>query len=266
MKFFLITSTIILFTIYYTFAQNGVAINTTGAAPDPSAMLDVSSSNKGFLPPRVALVSTTNYAPLVAHVEGMIVYNTATVNDVTPGLYVNDGTKWLPLKPEIYTAGTGIDITNNVISSTNTGTVTNIVNYTPSITGYVLNYNNNYYGTGSYSGMTGSYVETGDLITLKFSVNINHMPYLSECTNQYKYIEVSLPFNAYNANSIVAYGGGFTTNNSSWGTISNAYVPSLPTLSTLRIAAPGNGNLLQYNNCSNDGSWTFSPWITYKKQ
>jgi hypothetical protein len=35
------------------YAQNGVGINPTGAAADPSAALDVSSTTKGFLPPRM---------------------------------------------------------------------------------------------------------------------------------------------------------------------------------------------------------------------
>jgi len=43
----------------------------------------------------VALSSTTNNAPLSAHVAGMVVYNTATVGDVTPGVYVDNGTKWV---------------------------------------------------------------------------------------------------------------------------------------------------------------------------
>ena len=37
-------------------AQTGIGTTT----PDPSAKLDVSSTNKGFLPPRVTLTSTTD--------------------------------------------------------------------------------------------------------------------------------------------------------------------------------------------------------------
>ena len=39
------------------FAQN-VGINTTGAAADVSAILDILATNKGMLIPRVALTST----------------------------------------------------------------------------------------------------------------------------------------------------------------------------------------------------------------
>jgi hypothetical protein len=83
------------------FAQGGVAINTTSAPANASAGLDVDYANKGMLFPRVALTGTGNATPLPAHVAGMLVYNTATISDVTPGLYYNNGTKWLAtsLKP-----------------------------------------------------------------------------------------------------------------------------------------------------------------------
>ena len=63
------------------------------------AALEIESTNKGVLLPRLALTGTTAASPLSAHVQGMLVYNTATAgtapNDVTPGLYQNDGTAWV---------------------------------------------------------------------------------------------------------------------------------------------------------------------------
>ncbi|MCF6182034.1 hypothetical protein [Lutibacter sp.] len=73
-----------------TFAQTGIGTTT----PNTNAQLEVASTTKGFLPPRVALTSTTSASPLAAHVAGMVVYNTATVSDVIPGLYVNNGLAW----------------------------------------------------------------------------------------------------------------------------------------------------------------------------
>ena len=76
-------------------AQN-VGINSTGAAPNTSAMLDVSSTNTGVLIPRVPLTQTTSNAPIGAGVAtSLLVYNTATINDVTPGYYYWDGGKWV---------------------------------------------------------------------------------------------------------------------------------------------------------------------------
>jgi len=77
------------------FSQN-VGINSTGAQPNASAGLDVDFANKGLLIPRVALTNTTSFAPLTAHVAGMVVYNTVTVSDVSPGFYYDNGTKWIP--------------------------------------------------------------------------------------------------------------------------------------------------------------------------
>jgi hypothetical protein len=88
---------VLLFLLYIStnsFAQ-GVAINTTLAPANTSAGLDVDFSNKGLLLPRVALTGTNSALPLSAHVAGMIVYNTATVSDVSPGLYYNNGAKWI---------------------------------------------------------------------------------------------------------------------------------------------------------------------------
>ncbi len=77
------------------FSQNNVAINTTGAVADPSSMLDVSSTTTGMLVPRVALSATNVAAPVVAPLNSMLVYNTATasagVTAVTPGYYYWDG-------------------------------------------------------------------------------------------------------------------------------------------------------------------------------
>lgn len=66
---------------------------------NPNAALEVESTNKGILLPRLGLTATNSFAPLAAHVAGMTVYNTAIAgtapNNVTPGYYYNDGTQWV---------------------------------------------------------------------------------------------------------------------------------------------------------------------------
>jgi hypothetical protein len=79
-------------------SQN-VGINTTGTAPNAAAGLDVDFADKGILVPRVALTSTSSFAPLSAHVAGMVVYNTATTGNVNPGFYYNNGSLWIPAFP-----------------------------------------------------------------------------------------------------------------------------------------------------------------------
>ena len=100
------TITILLLTISITasFAQTanteGVSISKNVVPPDESAMLDVSSGSKGLLIPRVALLSTTNSTlPIPSPANSLLVYNNATVSDVTPGYYYwsSSLTKWLKL-------------------------------------------------------------------------------------------------------------------------------------------------------------------------
>lgn len=96
---FLIPS--LLFISNTMFAQ--VSVNADGSPPDPSAMLDVKASNKGLLPPRVALTSIILAAPLTSPAVGLLVYNTATAgtppNNVIPGYYYWNSTQWVPVAP-----------------------------------------------------------------------------------------------------------------------------------------------------------------------
>lgn len=80
------------------FAQVKIGDNPTTI--NANSMLEVESTNKGLLLPRLPLTQTTSPAPLAAHVAGMTVYNTATANDVAPGFYYNDGTKWVATSSE----------------------------------------------------------------------------------------------------------------------------------------------------------------------
>ncbi len=76
------------------FAQ--VGIGTT--SPDASAKLEINATDKGFLPPRVALTSASDAATITTPAIGLFIYNTATAgtapNDVTPGFYYYGGSQW----------------------------------------------------------------------------------------------------------------------------------------------------------------------------
>lgn len=110
MKKVLIVCALIVITCYCALSQN-VGINATGAAPDASAILDVSSSTQGLLAPRVALTATTASAPIVGTpLTSLLVYNTATAgtapNNVIPGFYYWNGTSWIPFSTASNTAWT----------------------------------------------------------------------------------------------------------------------------------------------------------------
>lgn len=72
----------------------------SGTVPDNSALLDLKenslgTSTKGLLLPRVALQSESSPVPMANHIAGMIVYNSGTA--IAPGLYINNGSKWMKL-------------------------------------------------------------------------------------------------------------------------------------------------------------------------
>ncbi len=67
-----------------------VSINTTGNAPDGSAMLDISATNKGVLIPRVQLDDATTADPVTSPADGLMIYNATGTEP--KGLYVWDAT------------------------------------------------------------------------------------------------------------------------------------------------------------------------------
>jgi hypothetical protein len=94
--------TLLLLTCNFSFAQ-GVAVNTDGSTADPSAVLDVKSTAKGVLVPRMAL-SDRNL--ITSPAAGLLIYQT----DNTPGFYYNAGT---PVTPNWTLLGaTGAGFTN----------------------------------------------------------------------------------------------------------------------------------------------------------
>ena len=83
-----------------------VKIGDNPKSINPDAMLEIESTDKGLLLPRIALLSTTNSAPLKNFTKGMVVYNTSTDHELTPGLYYSDGTKWLKATTNLVAAAT----------------------------------------------------------------------------------------------------------------------------------------------------------------
>ena len=78
------------YTFLYTNAQTGIGTPT----PDASAKLDVYSTNKGFLPPRVTLTSSTDNTTIPSPATGLLVYNTGNNAGLVAGYYYWNGTSW----------------------------------------------------------------------------------------------------------------------------------------------------------------------------
>lgn len=89
------------------FAQVGIGTNT----PDPSAQLDVSSTERGFLPPRM----TTAQRNLIASpATGLLIFQT----DNTAGYFFYDGTAWVGLAASSVTSSSSSD-SKTLIYTTN---------------------------------------------------------------------------------------------------------------------------------------------------
>ena len=136
-----------------TMAQVGIGTSS----PDASAQLEVNSTTKGFLPPRVALTATNAATPVTSPVAGLLVYNTATAgtapNNVTPGFYYYSGSVWVRLivptdiaanvSGTVAVANGGTGSTSGSITGTSSltfaaGGTNQNVTLTPSGTGYTI--------------------------------------------------------------------------------------------------------------------------------
>ncbi|GGF00814.1 hypothetical protein SAMN05443634_105243 [Chishuiella changwenlii] len=71
------------------FSQVGIGTET----PNNSAILDLTSSNKGFLPTRINLLSNTDFTTIPRPATGLMVYHTGNTN-FPAGYYYFNGTEW----------------------------------------------------------------------------------------------------------------------------------------------------------------------------
>jgi hypothetical protein len=134
------------------FSQVGIGTNT----PDASAKLEVNSTNKGFLPPRVTLTGTTDLGTITSPATGLLIYNTSTAgtspNNVTPGFYFFNGTSWSKLNEASDNAA---NVTGTVaVANGGTGTTNGSITGTSSLTFASGGTNQNLTLTPSGSGKT----------------------------------------------------------------------------------------------------------------
>ena len=95
-----------------TMAKAQVKVGKNPTSINANAVFEMEDTTKGMLLPRLALSSSSAFTPLTAHVRGMVVYNTATALDVTPGFYYNDGVKWVRIAGSAPSTGSG-NLTND---------------------------------------------------------------------------------------------------------------------------------------------------------
>ncbi|MEN9697187.1 MAG: Microbacterium phage TinyTimothy, partial [Bacteroidota bacterium] len=101
-------SLLFVFIAQLNFAQTGIGTTT----PNASAKLDVYSTNKGFLPPRVTLTSATDATTITSPAEGLLVYNLGSVG-LQAGYYYWNGANWATIATAT-SAGNGVTASNMV--------------------------------------------------------------------------------------------------------------------------------------------------------
>jgi len=91
-------------------------IGVTGSATKTDALVEMGDdlgNKKGLVIPRVKLVSINSSLPMSSHIAGMIVYNTdasgSVPNNVVPGFYYNDGSKWVLTNPSTVPNATALE-------------------------------------------------------------------------------------------------------------------------------------------------------------
>ena len=99
---------VMLFSCSFLSAQTGIGTTT----PNASAKLDVYSTNKGFLPPRVTLTSATDATTIASPAEGLLVYNLGSVG-LQAGYYYWNGVSWATIATAT-SAGNGVTASNMV--------------------------------------------------------------------------------------------------------------------------------------------------------
>jgi microcystin-dependent protein len=138
------------------YGQTG--IGTT--SPNASAKLDVYSTNKGFLPPRVTLTSATDATTIASPAEGLLVYNLGSVG-LQSGYYYWNGANWSTIATAT-SAGNGVTATNMVnlyskIYSTAAGDIAdaNGYSFTVPVSGrYLFDFSSSGYSVNSNFTMT----------------------------------------------------------------------------------------------------------------
>lgn len=100
-------------------AQN-IAINSSGAAPVPSAMLDVSSTTSGMLIPRM---NETQRLAIASPATGLLVFQTNATSPIPANqFWYYDGTAWRPLFTDrigwSIWGNTGTNANNNFLGTT----------------------------------------------------------------------------------------------------------------------------------------------------
>lgn len=191
-----------------------VGINTN--SPDPSSILDIKSTNKGVLIPRVTLKGTNDVTTIANPVLGLMVFNTTASDNGTPtdtsddviakAFYYWDSAKWQQF--------VSYDSFVQKLNESAVPQVEAIITYAPRSSGTItpfLSADKNNGGNirqimfdDTQFDPNGTYDKTNSIFTAprdgvySFDVNMLMRAYSNNVTGQFIQISVSKPFTNYN--------------------------------------------------------------------
>lgn len=109
--------------------------------PDSSAALDINSTNKGLLIPRVALLNDTDTSTIINPTAGLLIINSGSSPSLTQNaIYQFDGTKWNLILTKENTILSG-DITGTLANNNISGINGKAFSFTSLTSGNLLQYN-----------------------------------------------------------------------------------------------------------------------------
>jgi hypothetical protein len=152
-----------LFLTSQMFAQTGIGTTT----PDASAKLDVSSTSKGFLPPRVALTGVYDVSTIPNPATGLLVYCTGT-GGLASGYYFFNGTAWATIATEGGSGSVAAEFGTQILGSSvavNSATPVDVLSFTlPSAGTWEIIYFLRAQGAAGFAGEFGLYDPSGTIV------------------------------------------------------------------------------------------------------
>lgn len=106
-----------LFCFNNSFSQVGIGTTT----PNSSSILEIKSDNAGLLIPRIALTSSSDVTTIPSPAISLLIYNTTSTSDVTPGFYYWDGS-WKTVSKTAATTGSWNLTGNTTVAADYLGT------------------------------------------------------------------------------------------------------------------------------------------------
>ncbi len=145
-------------------AQTGIGTTT----PDASAKLEVSATNKGFLPPRVTLTSVSDVSTISSPATGLLIYNTGNNVGLAAGYYYWNGNAWATIATAGGSGSLAAEFGTQILGSNvavNSATPVDVLSFTlPSAGTWEIIYFLRAQGAAGFAGEFGLYDPSGTIV------------------------------------------------------------------------------------------------------